>query len=220
MGIRESRDLKVPWKEKKMPTGYTADVCDGKQTEFKDFAMTCARAFGALIVMRDDPMDAEIPQEFAPNTYSADRMAEAQAILERLRGLTPDQMEAEATAAYEAEVASHAKDEAEEAATDARLDAMIEKVKAWTPPTADHVEMKSFMLEQLRISKRGTYRSPVPVKLSGRDWLEAQMAKAERDVGYHAAEQAKENERAKSRTAWVNALRASLRPSHEVAAPN
>ena len=35
-----------------MPTGYTAAVCSGEITEIKDFALSCARAFGALITMR------------------------------------------------------------------------------------------------------------------------------------------------------------------------
>lgn len=37
-----------------MPTGYTASVQEGKVTEFRDFAMECARAFGALVMMRDE----------------------------------------------------------------------------------------------------------------------------------------------------------------------
>jgi len=37
-----------------MPTGYTADLNDGKQVTFQEFTMKCARAFGALIEMRDD----------------------------------------------------------------------------------------------------------------------------------------------------------------------
>lgn len=47
-----------------MPTGYTADVQSGKVTDFAEYAMNCARAFGALVLMRDDPSDADIPERF------------------------------------------------------------------------------------------------------------------------------------------------------------
>lgn len=56
-----------------MPTGYTAAVCDGKITEFPAFALQCARAFGALITMRDDAMNAPIPEEIKPDTSYYDK---------------------------------------------------------------------------------------------------------------------------------------------------
>lgn len=193
-----------------MATGYTADVCSGKQTEFADFAMTCARAFGALITMRDDPMDADVPEEFEPGTYNAKRLEEATTAASELRSMTAERAEKAASEAYETAIARHLEYEAEENASDARVEAMMERVSAWTPPTAEHVEMKKFMLEQLRISKRGSYRSAPPQKLSGPDWLDAERLKVECDIAYHAAEHAKEVERAKGRTEWVRALRASL----------
>lgn len=196
-----------------MPTGYTAAVCDGKQTEFKDFAMSCARAFGALITMRDDPSDAPIPEEFEPSTYNEKRIAEAHAEFRKLSSMTPEQSVVAADADYAEKLASHLKYEAEQQASEDRLDAMISKVETWTPPTAEHVEMKKFMLDQLRISKRGTYRSAAPVKLAGPDWLAAQKEKSQQDIDYHTVEHAKEVERAAGRTAWVAALRTSLRAS-------
>ena len=52
-----------------MTTGYTDAVGKGEITEFKDYALLCARAFGACVSMRDEPLDAEIPEEFKPNDY-------------------------------------------------------------------------------------------------------------------------------------------------------
>ena len=34
-----------------MPTGYTADIKDG--IDFKTYAMNCARAFGARVMLRE-----------------------------------------------------------------------------------------------------------------------------------------------------------------------
>ena len=38
-----------------MPTGYTADIVDGKPVTFQEFAMRCARAFAPEPELRDSP---------------------------------------------------------------------------------------------------------------------------------------------------------------------
>lgn len=195
-----------------MPTGYTYEVVDGKVTDFPTFALKCARAFGACIMMRDDPMDAPIPEEFNPGTYYAERLASAREKLATLRAMTAEQADAQAAAAYEQGCKSADEYDAKQAEQDRRLDAMLAEVEKWTPPTAEHVEMKSFMVQQLTISKNGDYRASRPKKMTGQEWLEAETKEAFRQVGYHAEEQAKEEERAKARTAWIAALRQSLQP--------
>ena len=67
-----------------MPTGYTARLCDGEQT-FKDFAMLCARACGALIEMREDPMDAPIPEKIKRSSYYDEALSKAVAEYDRLK---------------------------------------------------------------------------------------------------------------------------------------
>ena len=36
-----------------MPTGYTHELHEGEEISFEKFVMSCARAFGALVLMRD-----------------------------------------------------------------------------------------------------------------------------------------------------------------------
>lgn len=50
-----------------MPTAYTADIAKG--ITFKQYAMNCARAFGALIDLRDKPANCEIPDVVYPSDY-------------------------------------------------------------------------------------------------------------------------------------------------------
>lgn len=196
-----------------MPTGYTADVGSGKVTDFADFAMQCARAFGACVTMRDDPSDATIPDEFKPSSYHAERLAEAKSELSRLQSMTVDQQEVAARDAYEQALAYQKKYRREKEEQRARYEAMLGKVGDWSPPTPDHVEMKKFMREQLRTSIDfdcgGSYE-PEAKKLSRSEWYEVALKKAEHDVNYHMIEHQKEVERAANRTAWVKALRASL----------
>lgn len=193
-----------------MPTGYTYPVTEGKVTEFPEFALSCARAFGALIMMRDEPMDAPIPAEFNPSDYNEKRLAESRARLAEIEAMTTDQVEAAALAAYEAAKASHDRYEAEQEAAEQRLDAMMEKVLAWAPPTAEHNGLKDFMIEQINISRRGSYRSDEPKKVRAAEWQRDQIEQLHHDIGYHAAEQAKEIERTRGRSEWVKALRTSL----------
>lgn len=37
-----------------MPTGYTSPLYEGKEISFEQFALRCARNFGALVMMRDE----------------------------------------------------------------------------------------------------------------------------------------------------------------------
>lgn len=192
-----------------MPTGYTSPVVDGKITEFKDFALSCARAFGALVEMRDAPMDAPIPDKLTQSTFYTDALAKARDRLGELTSMGAAEAESEAAKWYRQAVKyadeANARDDEERA----RLDAMAAQVRAWTPPSPDHREMKKFMLEQLDISQN-TYRSPPPVKRSGPDWLKAEIADAKRDVERYADERMKEMERHRDRSEWIRALRASL----------
>lgn len=194
-----------------MPTGYTHAVCDGKVTEFPEFAMTCARAFGALIMMRDDPMDAAIPDEIKPDTkYYDDRIA---ADMKRMGEIQAMSMEDANTAALEAHrqaLASRTKYLADKEIEAGRLNDMLAKVRAWEPPTPEHVEMKKFMIDQLTISLPGDYAPAIPALLDGQTWRQQEIDRLADSVVYLQKERDKEIDRAKGRTEWVKALRASL----------
>ena len=198
-----------------MPTGYTADIMDGKVTEFTQFALQCARAFGALITMRDDPYDAAIPDEFKPEPYYQNKLIEAKEAMLKLQTMLPEDREKQCQKEYEEKVASNEKHKSEQLLENKRLQDMEKQVLAWIPPSANHIEMKSFMLDQIKISKHDPafiekYYNEVE-KPSPKDWYFKKLEQAQKDIGYYAAEWEKEVERAKSRTLWVKQLRESLK---------
>lgn len=196
-----------------MPTGYTADIVSGKVTNFNDFALQCARAFGALIMMRDDPHNAPIPDEFKPSDYNLERLEEVKQRNLELQNMTAEQVKEACEKDYTESVASRNKYKAENKLENERLERMEKQVKAWQPPSANHVEMKSFMLEQIRISKLDmTYhdRYGLVGKLEPQEWLCEQLEKIQKDIGYYAAEHEKELERTKGRNLWIKQLRESL----------
>lgn len=196
-----------------MPTGYTAAVGDGKVTEFADFAMTCARAFGALIDMREAAPDAPIPDEFPVDDYGMKAWIADNNRLNELRAMTPDEAERQAGMAYNNALVRYRERQRERAATQARYEAMLDQALAWQPPTPDHVEMKNFMVQQLQESIRFDcgYEIPMPTRQTGGEWLGEELAAAERSAERHAKQHEEAVERAEQRGAWVRALRESLR---------
>lgn len=192
-----------------MASGYTAAIKNG--ITFKEYALTCARAFGALVEMRDDPNDAPIPDEVLPSTHYRDGLAEAE--VSRLSALTPEQVKAEAAKAKATFMKERAKRNAEQEALKAKYEAMLAEVRAWTPPTADHKELQQFMATQITESIDWDCRPSKAPDLSGYEpaaWYADALSSARRTVDYHREAWEKEQQRAAERTAWIRALKASL----------
>jgi hypothetical protein len=196
-----------------MPTGYTAKLMESGQT-FQDFVMQCARAFGACVMMRDDPMDAPIPERFEPSDYNVLRLAEAKAELARLQTMTNGEKISFGESKKAESIASSEKWLAKEIEQNKRLEEMEASVNKWTPPSAAHTRLKAFMLQQIGVSKNSTdyieksmaeTRAKAPM-----DFYKEAVASAERDIEYNTKGHTKEVERANSRTEWVRQLRASI----------
>lgn len=192
-----------------MPTGYTDAI--GKGATFEEFVWSCARAFGALVMMRDDPTDAPIP-EFEPHTeYYDGRLAECEAKLKELREMSPQQANAAASRAHEAEMETWRQREVERKDLEAKYSAMRERVATWEPPTPDHAGLKRFMLEQIDESIRfdcSPWDAPSP--LDGPEWMKREIERAARGIASSHENIAGEIARAKERNAWVKALDESV----------
>jgi hypothetical protein len=196
-----------------MPTGYTA--CIGEGADFNKFALGCTRAFGALIMMRDEPGDAPIPERFEPSDYHAKAIKVAEASLRELDGMPLDEAERRANADYAQAMQRNREMIAKNDALRESYTAMLAKVAAWQAPTADHEGLKTFMREQITQSidfdcSNEYYLRNAPVKLTAMEWRSKQVEAARRDITYHSKEHADEVGRAATRTDWVKALRESL----------
>lgn len=196
-----------------MPTGYTAAVADGSVTDFTTLAMHFARGMGALIVMRDEPHDAPIPDAFEPLTDYHDR----ELVKDRARLAELEAMDlparTEACAAYDAKVeADNAAEIAKSTAIRNRYNSMIAKAVQWQGAPEG---IKNFMLEQLRSGR--DFDCPdnptkyMPKTISVADWYREELRKASWGIGYHEGERAKEIARTAERNAWLKQLRESLK---------
>jgi hypothetical protein len=198
-----------------MPTRYTAVLGEGKKVvTFREFALNCAHAFGALVLLRDSDPKAEIPR-FEPSDYNSRGLAEAKKKIAEASKWSAAKAQDLADKAYSEAVAEREKTEQKRKGSEMRYRAMLKEVKAWTPPTSEHEGLKKFMVEQLEESIKfdcgplGEWY-PIPKKLTWEQYRAEVIAKAQKDVLYHAAEHAKEVERTNSRNAWVDALKESL----------
>lgn len=198
-----------------MPTGYTAIVIDEAAT-FEQFALRCARAFGALVNMRDAPMDAPLPERILPSVWYEQRLEETHAEIERLQNLSADQVRREADDAYTRAIAAYHERVATRERQRAAYEAMLTQVEAWQPPTSDHVGLKTFMIRQLGESlrfdcgERGEEHDQPPVRQAAPEWLTGQLADLRRELAYYENQQREEVARTHERNEWLSALRRSL----------
>lgn len=197
-------------------TGYTHQLIEKKQT-FPEFALSCARAFGALIMMRDDPMDAPIPERFEPSAYCKEKCEEAKALVERLSAMTPQEQYAFGYAAKDEEIRTVLELHQRSNGQISVMADMLAQVESWEPPTEEHIELKQFMLQQLqdtiKFESMGGYYEK---RLQGlrdknpHDFYQEELASARNDIEYHQRKYQEEVEGTEKRNQWLQELRASL----------
>jgi hypothetical protein len=196
-----------------MPSAYTAEVQKG--ITFNQFAMLCARAMGATIMMHDEPFDAPIPERFEPSDHYAKALEEARTHLAWVKQMPLTEAEREAKKEHEANLALNQQRIRESRELRAKYDAMLQQVMAWRPPTEDHIGLQEFMVHQLRESinfdcDEAYYEDHTPILRSAEEWKQDQIAKAEWRVSHYEKCHAEEIERVNGRNEWLKALRESL----------
>lgn len=200
-----------------MPTGYTAKIKDG--IEFNEFVMTCARAMGACVMMRDDPMDTPIPDEFKPSEFYINSVENARKELARLKSMTDDECMNESRAEHDKAKEYHTQGQLEDRLARERYASMLAKVKAWTPPTTEHEGLKDFMVQQIESSIKfdcnhdyhGEQLAVLKMDIAS-DWRAKKIAAQHATIQQYSKSAREEADRAKDRTDWVKALRDSLTP--------
>jgi hypothetical protein len=196
-----------------MPTGYTAGILRG--LSFPQFALNCARAFGACVTLRDDPIGMEaIPGEFEPDGHHYKEAAQARQELAELQALTPEQCEQRALVEWKAtETARLARLERRRKDHEA-YEATLTQVNAWVPPTPEHVELQKFMRCQIEESIERdcvlTYDDESPPRPDGEPWWTERISDLVESIARHDRCHERDVTQAAERTSWIRALRASL----------
>src|SRR6266849_6658520 len=148
-----------------MPTGYTAMI-EERDVTFNEFVWQCARGMGALIMMRDDPMDAPIPERFKLSDYYDKSLLEVNTAIKRLEAMTSAERVAEGERLKRESIERNEEWLSERIEVNVRYNAMLAQVADWNPPTSEHQGLKDFMAQQISISFNST------------DYIEAELSKA------------------------------------------
>ena len=201
-----------------MATGYTCDILDG--IDFKTYALNCARAFGACVTLRDEPGGGDkIPDSFEPSDYHLKAAEKVRKKLDELEAMPLEELMALRAKELEEEKIRRLEYAANQQKQREKYEAMLEKVKAWTPPTPEHEALHRFMVSQIEESIRSDCPNNDPTAGFNAadwtaDWTESWARKRyedlTRDLQYHEQGYEKEKQSAATRTAWVRALKASL----------
>jgi hypothetical protein len=193
-----------------MPTGYTHSISEG--ISFEKFTLNCAKAFGALISIRDEPSDAPIPTEIKPSDYNLKALKKAQADLKKYESMKLSEAKLLCQKQYDDELKRIQESELKNAKLKTDYELMLSKVKKWIPPTPEHEGLKKFMIEQIETSIQwdcGHERSK-PKKQSPEQWLFAKKKQAINDIDYHTKGHNEEVQRCAERTKWIQDLIKSL----------
>lgn len=197
-----------------MPTGYTFKI-GYDSYPFEEFVWDCAKNFGAFSHMRDEPYGAKIsfPKE---STYYQDRLDESRLELERFEAMTLEEAQIECDKYYEEIQISHRAHLAANKIEIEKFRAMRDKVNAWIPPTADHVELKDFMLQQLGetlyYNNTAFYyeNALLEPKQSPQDWIDAGIDQCRWDVIRYTRSAQEEQKRYIENIEWINRLMESV----------
>lgn len=193
-----------------MPTGYTAAIADG--ITFEQFVLRCARAFGALVALRDEPLDAPIPAHFEANDYYARALDRDQKRLRELLDLSSDERKQKCEQEHQEACRSAQQHRQERQELRTKYEAMLAQVEAWQPPTVEHHDLRRFMRQQITDSIRhDCYETEDPKPVSVDLWYADQVANLERAIEHHRKSHAEEEERVKGRNKWLQSLLESLR---------
>lgn len=123
-----------------MPTGYTAGILDGKIKNFTQFATDCMRNFGPCIHLRDSN-GPYTPRE--PSDYYLTSLQEANKKMDRLAVTSDDQLVENRRKELEEELVRYAGYVKEKEENLRRINEILKDVRAYVPPTSEHVEIKS-----------------------------------------------------------------------------
>ena len=194
-----------------MPTGYTSKI--GDDQSFKDFALRCARNFGANILMRDDPMDAEI-KKYEVEPYYMNRLTETIAEKSRFLNLSKEEMINLWNDEFNSKYSNYCKCCIEKVVLKSKYEKMLAKVKKFIPPTPDHINYKNFMIEQIQTSidfDCSTDYMIEPKKESFLIWKTRKIKHLNDNINYYIKKYGEEVVRTDGRNNWNEKLFEALK---------
>jgi len=201
-----------------MPTGYTSKIYEGEEQTGKEFVMTCARAFGALIDMRDESIDTPIPKELKPDKYHSEQLNLAREKLAECAKITLEEAKVFVEEEIDQRIIENQKYHDKNKYLKHRYEKTLGEVEKWMPPTKDHIKLKEYAIEQLKQSIEFDCSNPYSEydtterykKETPQEYIESKMNSCLQDIKYHTEKLEAEIESTNKRNLWIKQLRESL----------
>ena len=197
-----------------MPTSYTAKIADN--ISFRDFVLTCARAFGACVEQRDDDMGEKPKLKKLDVFYHENAIKDAKAKLKLIKEYTDSEIKLLIDKEFKNKINSTKKSLRENTELMAKYNKMLEAVKSWSPPTSDHEGLKKFMIEQIESSIKFDCNSDYynrdlkKKKLTVGQYKKQLIDQTNWNIAYHTTGIEKEIKNVETSNKWITALYNSL----------
>ena len=199
-----------------MPSAYTAILGETEDLKLKDFAMLCARNFGACIEMCDTPLSEPIPEKFEPSPFYKDRLEKAKKEYADFMALSESEKYAYLERTFKEIFEKDCKRQEEinksKEILRKRYNAMLLKVVNWTPPTSEHIGLKEFMTQQILDSLKWDCSNYTPIFLKKDEWcnIDNYVDNKKREINYYQKSYDEELARYASLNKWLDDLRNSF----------
>lgn len=191
-----------------MPTGYTSGIYDGKTNTLREFALECVRAFAPLVEMKDAPYDAVIPQKLEPQIdFYEKKLTELRQESVRVTSLSEEECLAESAEEAKVDDEFRQKYLSDVEERRERYDLMMDKVRNWKAGPDD---LKSFMLEQLNLSKdcdcppEPLKYHEIVTKLPANTWRTKKLNRLDKEIEYYEEQIKKIVDITNKRNEWLD----------------
>jgi len=201
-----------------MPTGYTYNIKDG--ITFEQYALQCARAFYALLSMKDEQDDMPIPEEFKESDYHKKEIDKIKEKLKMVKESSSGEIQIFIDDEYNESILQNQKYIKEAKDLQEKYDKMLIEIQSWNPPTKDHEDLKKFMIQQIVISYSECdyryYENKNIIKLSVDQYRYNKEKELLEDIDYYMKKWKEETERIQMSNKWIRDLKKSLKDKENV----
>lgn len=194
-----------------MPTAYTADIYDGKDITFEDFALKCAEGF----VCYGRSIDLKTIEEFEPDEYHLNKLNEYTSELKKLNNLAVSEIQRLCDLDYAKRLKEKEDSIKKLSNIEKRYDNMLKDLVKWKYPE-EHEELKNFMHNQLMTSKHrdcniSYYENKEIKKLTVGEYLDFKTKNLKNSIKYSSEKWEDEKIRVDNKNKWLRQLKDSLK---------
>jgi hypothetical protein len=202
-----------------MASALTGAIMNNEDITVAEFLTNSARLGGPLVAyLRDEPLGTPIRQRYV-SPYTKGKVCRAEDNLAEAKAITFEEAERIVEREYERDLEHYQERLKESEELKKRYEAMLEKVKAWEPPTPEHIVVKTTAIEQLEESILFDCKSISmfePKKQDPQEYIAEQVKWARDDLKMAKERLAEEEARVEEINNWIEAFQKSLEGLDEV----